>query len=234
MRSIIPTTDLEVTYMHLVDLRPVVTQTSSEAVDQVDNLWPTIANEMAPEETLWVFAPNTYTDTGCVPVGMEIGQRARQAASLTLKNIITRYTEPSASQDFANVYEEILFFVSDRHAYYFDKDPIRISHVYEGNEWGDREMGNSAYHDTEVRRYNPDGKDPGNVWLIENRDQTSGQTVDRTRPLDRSEAIRRCVRAGAPLEETVHLWGTDEAVTTLVEEEDRTPVQRELPVEVTQ
>jgi hypothetical protein len=97
-----------------------------------------------------------------------------------------------------------------------------VEHVYEGNEWGgERKEGNSAYHDTKVRRYNPDGKDPGNVWLDEDRSQTSDQSVNESRPIPLTEAIRRCVLVGSSEGETVYTLHCDDAVGNAIEEEGR-------------
>jgi len=87
--------------------------------------------------------------------------------------------------------------------------------------WGERKTGQSSYHDTEVQRYNPNGKDPGNVWLTEIRDQSPDETVDETQPLRRTEALARCIRAGSEAGETVNLWMTDEEFTEAVNEEER-------------
>jgi hypothetical protein len=68
-----------------------------------------------------------------------------------------------------------------------------------------------------VRRYNPEGKDPGNVWLTEDRAQTADQAIDETRPLPLSEAVQRCVLVGSGDEEIVYtLWADEfeEAITT--------------------
>ena len=107
-----------------------------------------------------------------------------------------------------SAYDEILLFVKNKREYQFHKDEIRVAHVYEGNEWGgEREEGNSAYHDTKVRRYNPDGKDPGNVWLNEDRTQTGNQEIDEVEPLPMERAIRRCILVGLAEDEVVHtLW----------------------------
>lgn len=213
------------TGMHIVDLKPLLATapTINDVLQQTAGLWTTICEEMTDDETLWVFAPNKYDDSGCWPVSMALADYARDESGLTLKNTITRHTELSSGGDMQNGYEEILFFVKDKRSYRFNKDSIRVAHVYEGKEWGgERETGSSAYHDTEVRRYNPNGKDPGNVWLDERRDQSADETIDETRPLPRVEALKRCIRAGSLEDETVHLWmGSDTSFQDAVISEDR-------------
>lgn len=211
-------------HMHVVDLASEFEESSSlEALlERTADLWPEIYGRMTPRETLWVFTANYYADDGTWPVPMALADRIREEADFTLKNIVTRYRDPTDGGDLRSSYEEILFLVKDKRQYFFDKDPIRIAHVYEGNEWGgERETGRSAYHDTEVRRYNPDGKDPGNVWLEEVRTGTEDQTVDETRPLPRIEAFKRCLRAGSTVGETVYLWVGDESFEDAVTAEGR-------------
>lgn len=209
--------------MHLVDLRSLLEQCSSpvDLVQDTVPLWKEIADEMSSRETLWVFAPNKYSSR-CFPTGMVLADEIRNHTDLILKNIVSRHTCRSEGGDFDAVYEEILFLVKDKREYYFDKDAIRIGHVYEGNEWGgEREKGQSAYHDTKVRRYNPNGKDPGNVWLDEIREETPGETIDKTESLPREEAISRCVRAGSEEGEIVQIWLGDDATKDIVQNEDR-------------
>jgi len=212
----------KVTRMHVVDLAPLTEDATAvdSLLQRITQLWSTIYDEMEPEETLWIFVPNTYQEGVCWSVPMAIADRARANTGLILKNIVTRHQEFCSNGDMDNSYEEILFFVKDKRAYRFNKDAIRVAHVYKGNEWGgEREKGNSAYHDTEVRRYNPEGKDPGNVWLNEHRDQTSDETVDETKPLSRTEALRRCLRAGSEEDEEVTLWtANDEFHETVISE----------------
>lgn len=213
-----------VTRMYLVDLERVVSDADllDDLLDRLDGLWTDIHDEMDDEETLWVFAPNRYGDDGCWPVAMAVADAARAETGLILKNVITRHRSPDGGGGMTSTYEEIIFFVKDKGSYRFDKDPIRIAHVYEGNDWtGNRTSGTSAYHDTEVRRYNPNGKDPGNVWLDERRDDTTGQTVDEVRPVPRAEALRRCLRAGSDAGERVDGWFLSEAFHDVIEESGR-------------
>lgn len=199
--------------MYLVDLSKVVSdaETQNNILNETEGLWNAIYERMEPTETLWVIAPNDYRDGRFWPVAMLVADYAREESSLVLKNTITVHRWEDQGGDMESAYDEILFFVKDKREYQFHKDSIRVAHVYEGNEWGgEREEGNSAYHDTKVRRYNPDGKDPGNVWLDEDRTQTDNQEVDEVGPIPLEEALRRCVLAGSGKSETVHtLWADD-------------------------
>lgn len=208
-----PTHKQGINRMHIVDLRDLIAEkdTLKSALAESQNLWNSLYERMDSSETLWVIAPNTYRDGMMWPVAMFAADYIREEAGFALKNIITVHTVSDRSADMVSAYDEILFLVKDKREYQFYKDEIRVSHVYEGNEWGgERKKGNSAYHDTEVRRYNPDGKDPGNVWLEEDRSQTSNQEVDATNPIPFEEAIRRCIRVGSQKNEAVHIvWGSE-------------------------
>ncbi|WP_367175645.1 DNA methyltransferase [Haloarcula rubripromontorii] len=199
--------------MYIVDLKDLIAEneTLEGALAESRGLWDSLYERMDSSETLWIIAPNAYRDGVMWPVAMFAADYIREEAGFALKNTITVHTISDRGADMVSAYDDILFLVKDKREYLFYKDEIRVSHVYEGNEWGDgREKGNSAYHDTEVRRYNPDGKDPGNVWLEEDRSQTPNQEVDATAPISFEEAIRRCIRVGSQEEEAVHtVWGSE-------------------------
>lgn len=210
--------------MYLVDLADTVSEsaTMDELLDTTRGFWSSICEEMRQAETLWVFAPNKRHEGRFLPVAMSVGDEARRESGLSLKNVITVHRETGGGSGLRDAYEEILFFVKDVREYRFHKDAIRTEHVYQGNEWGeDRTEGRSSYHDTAVRRYNPNGKDPGNVWLTEDRSETAGKTVDETRPLARTEAAKRCVRAGSAEGETVHALSVSDDVARTIEAKGR-------------
>ena len=209
--------------MYFVDLRQIVSEaeTQEKVLDEIQGIWQGLYERMEPTETLWVIAPNNYRDRMMWPISMAVADHVRKESDLILKNTITLHQWEDRGGDMESAYDEILFLVKDKREYQFHKDEIRVSHVYEGNEWGgEREEGNSAYHDTKVRRYNPDGKDPGNVWLNEDRTQTDSQEIDEVRPLTMNEAIRRCVLAGSGEDETVcTLW--DDSLKDVIVNENR-------------
>jgi len=209
--------------MYLIDLSRVVSDadTQEEILNATEGLWSTIYDRMETTETLWVVAPNSYRNGQMWPVALEVADYAREESSLTLKNTITVHQWEEQGADMKSTYQEILFFVKDKREYQFHKDAIRVAHVYKGNEWGgEREEGNSAYHDTKVKRYNADGKDPGNVWLDEDRTQTDNQEIDEVGTITLREAVRRCVLVGSGEGETVHtLWADD--IEDVVTGEDR-------------
>lgn len=212
--------------MYFVDLTDVIARASSldEALKRTEGIWESLYDRMEDDETLWVLAPNDYCDGRLWPVAMAMADFAREESDLTLKNTITLHRWDDRGGDMESAYEEILFFVKDKRAYQFYKDRIRTAHVYEGHEWGgEREEGASAYHDTAVKRYNEDGKDPGNVWLNEDRTRTDDQSVDATASLSLQEAIRRCVLVGSSEGETVHVVGCDEVVVETITAEERSP-----------
>lgn len=199
--------------MYLVDLSRMVSasDTQEDVLNATEGLWGALYDRMDLTETLWVVAPNAYRNGRLWPVAMEIADYAREESGLSLKNTITVHQWEDRGGDMESAYDEILFFVKDKREYQFNKDDIRAAHVYEGNEWGgERKEGNSAYHDTKIRRYNPDGKDPGNVWLDEDRTQTENQEVDEVGTIPLEEALRRCVLVGSDEGETVYtLWKND-------------------------
>jgi len=212
--------------MHLVDLSRTVTGADSleDVLDNTRGLWKAIYERMSTTETLWVIAPNDYRDGRMWPVAMAVADYARDESSLVLKNTIAFHQWEDRSADMEFAYNEILFFVRNKRAYQFQKDRIRVPHVYEGHEWGgEREEGNSTYHDTKVKRYNPDGKDPGNVWLDEDRTQTDNQEVDETGSLPLSEAVRRCVLVGSEKGEPVYIIDGNDGLVATVDEEGRIP-----------
>ncbi len=210
--------------MYLVDLRQIVSNADSlsTVLKNTSGLWETIYDRMTVNETLWVVAPNDYRDGQMWPVAMAVADYARKESKLTLKNTITVHHWKESGADMLSAYNEILFFVRDKRQYQFHKDRIRVAHVYEGHEWGgERKEGNSAYHDQKVRRYNPDGKDPGNVWIEEDRTQTDNQEVDDTRPIPLSEAVRRCILVGSEEGESVYLIGVQDDIKKIVPNEGR-------------
>mgnify|MGYP000043392498 CR=1 FL=1 len=210
--------------MYIVDLHSAIREGNSrtEIETSISEFCGEVYEEMADDETLWVFAPNQYSADGCWPVGMSVAESIRAESPLVLKNVISVHTEGDNGGDFRPAYEEVLFLVKDKREYKFNKDAIRVEHVYKGNEWGgERETGSSAYHDTEVRRYNPEGKDPGNVWITELRDETPNEEVDESLPFDRHETFRRCIRAGSDEGETVFTVGANGSTESIIDEEGR-------------
>jgi hypothetical protein len=210
--------------MYLVDLSGIVSnaETQGDILDATEGLWKSIYEQMEPTETLWVIAPNDYRNGRFWPVAMSIGDAAREEADLVLKNTITIHQWNDRGGDMESAYDEILFFVKDKREYQFNKDDIRVAHVYQGNEWGgERKKGNSAYHDTKVKRYNPDGKDPGNVWLEEDRTQTNKQEVDEVGPIPFAEAVRRCILVGSRENEIVYQLWNDDSIDQIIMDEGR-------------
>ena len=124
--------------MHLVDLLPLLddAETMGQVIDRSRRTWSEIYDAMAPEDTLWVFAPNARKDNRYWPIAMATADTVREDSALALKNTITRYRDPKPGDDLSNTYEEILFFVKDKRQYRLDKDRIRVAHVYEGKDWG--------------------------------------------------------------------------------------------------
>ena len=217
----------QVIRMYLADVGDLARRLDnlSSLSDNLSRMAASIYKKMSLQETLWVFSPSESTANEHWPIGMVAAEAFRDETPFTLKNVITRYSEPQGirSNRLVNAYEEILFMVRDLREYYFDKDSIRVQNVYEGNEWLDRDTGRSSYHDHNVKRYNPKGKDPGNVWLNEIRTESSNETVDRVEPLSREEAILRCIRAGSQEEERVTVIGFDEEIKRLIQQENRVP-----------
>jgi hypothetical protein len=220
--------------MYLVDLAEIVSKSATldGVLNETHGLWSALYEEMDPTETLWVFARNEQRDGQFWPVAMSIGDHVKTESELVLKNIITVHRNAGRDGDLRTAYEEILFFVKDTRRYQFNKDEIRIAHVYQGKEWsGDRKEGQSAYHDTAVQRYNPDGKDPGNVWLTEIRNETADEAVDETQPMRQTEALKRCLQAGSSKGETVHAFWLTDKFAAVVEEQNRVLNRRDEAIE---
>jgi hypothetical protein len=132
--------------MHLVDLLPLLNdpETMGQVIDGSHRIWAEIYDAMAPEDTLWVFAPNARKDSRYWPVAMATADAVRDGSALALKNTITRYRDPEPGGNLSNAYEEILFFVKDKRQYRFDKDRIRVAHVYEGKDWAETARADGA------------------------------------------------------------------------------------------
>jgi len=209
--------------MYLVDVEGLIEESEclSDLLDDISRISSEIHEQMREDESLWIFSPSEYREEGYWPVGMAVSDTLQNEQSFVLKNVISRVKEHQQEPHFADISEEIFFLVKDKREYHFNKDEIRVEHVYEDNEWTDRTIGNSSYHDYESRRYNPKGKDPGNVWLREIRSQTADATVDQTRPLSRQEAVRRCVRVGAKEDEVVIAIGFNSSTIDAIEAENR-------------
>ena len=210
--------------MYFIDLTACVSQATSidGLLDETSGLWSSIYDRMSDSEVLWVIAPNDYRGGRMWPAAMAIADHARGEANLVLKNTITVHRWEDRGADMESAYDEILFFVKNKREYRFEKDRIRVAHVYEGHEWGgERRKGNSAYHDQKVSRYNENGKDPGNVWLKEDRTQTDNQEIDETGPIPLEEAVRRCVIVGSDEGEAVYVINGGDSLVDTVTGEDR-------------
>jgi len=202
--------------MYIIDLSNRLEESDGvhSAITDVARLCSDIYNRMDSSDTLWIFATNHYGRDSFVPVSMKLTGEIGDVTDFSLRDIITVHNKDKSSNLFRNSYEEILLLVKNEETYAFYKDDIRVKPVYKGNEWnGHRENGRSSYRDRTTKRYNSSGKDPGNVWLEEIRTDTQNSVLDRTRPLLRSEAIRRCIRAGSIEGEKVHTyWPTNEMI----------------------
>ncbi|WP_436932845.1 DNA methyltransferase [Halosimplex halobium] len=202
--------------MYLVDLTDATLEIRNrEDLDEnVGIAWDRIADDMEDRESLWIYSPNIKTFSGFLPLSQLVAQRAKQKGDFVLRNIISRYKEGESTSrsQLEDTYDDILFFVKDMSEFYFNKDRIRVDPVYKGNEWhGMRTHNESTYHGAEVRRYNPEGKDPGNVWLTEIRDESDDETIDRWEPVSKVEAVERCIRAGSEKSEVIKcVYPTDE------------------------
>lgn len=187
-------------------------------------IWSGIESEMDDKQTLWIFAPHCVSNRGTTLTPLGLAQSVSDSSDLFLRDIITVHTESTPSGLLDSSYQEILFFVKDNDNYYFDKDAIRVDPVYRGEEWhGHRENGRSSYRGEFTKRYNPEGKDPGNVWLSEIRTETDSKVLDRTEPLPREEAVRRCVRAGSEEGDKVAGLWIEDSITEAVRDESRIP-----------
>lgn len=56
---------------------------------------------------------------------------------------------------YQNIFKSVLW-LSVKKDYFFNKDLLRVNHIWKDMEWGKRE-----------KNYHPLGKDMGNIWLIE-------------------------------------------------------------------
>lgn len=103
-----------------------------------------------------------------------------------LRNIITWFIPNiEKTERLNNRYIHIYFFVKNFKNYYFNKDLIREKHIWKGVEWGKRED-----------RYNPLGKDPGNLWLM-TEDDGKGKIIQHV-PLSIDAVLHRIKLVACP------------------------------------
>ena len=210
--------------MYLVDVLERLESGSSKkgVLSETTDVCSSIYENMDVADTLWVFTPHILSEEFGPITPMSLCDSIQADTDLLLRNLITVYRHIGYDSLLRGSFEEILLLVKDKENYYFDKDSIRVEPVYQGNEWnGNRENGRSSYRDKVTKRYNSEGKDPGNVWMEEIRTETSNKVLDRTIPISRKEAIKRCVRAGSKRGDVITvIWPSDEA-EDIIESEDR-------------
>lgn len=211
--------------MHIIDISNYM-----EVNSDVDEVWllstPVevcceIYDEMATSGTLWLFVPHRMLKQPGTITPMQLADEILVKSEYYLKNIITIHHHVGPNNLLRGAYEEIYLFAKDPREYAFNKDAIRIEPVYKGAEWfGTRDNGQTSYGDRITRRYNEQGKDPGNVWVHEVRTDTAGQVLDRSEPFPRKEAVRRCIRAGSNIGDPVFtMWPSDEVEMVIKNEE---------------
>ena len=105
---------------------------------------------------------------------------AEKFSDLYLKNVIIAPSFRNFKKNliFNNYVTNILFLSKDE-KYYFNKDPIRETHIWKNVEWGKRK-----------KNYNPKGKDPGNVWM-KTKDDGKANIIEHC-PLSFEDVVERC------------------------------------------
>lgn len=103
--------------------------------------------------------------------------------------VIPRRTEKNTFND--NIVY-LLWFCRDKSKMFFDKDIIREKHIWKDVEWGKRK-----------KNYNPNGKDPGNVWIPTEDDGKANITSHKL--LTDSEVLERCIKATSRPDDNVLL-----------------------------
>jgi len=218
--------------MYLVDLIGYL-ETKKNNLDNDQPITAEIANncdeiyqDMRDDESIWVYSPHMFRYQGEKITSMDIYSKIQNKTNLFLRDMITIYRYTDFDAHFLAAFEEGSLFVKDVSEYYFDKDAIRTDPVYRGDEWnGERQNGRSAYRDRTTKRYNPDGKDPGNVWLNEIRTESKGKVLDRTKPFPQKETIHRCIRASSRPGETITLlWPRSELVAAIDDERNNVEI----------
>tara|TARA_Y100001954_G_C15819867_1_gene609382 strand:- start:115 stop:1557 length:1443 start_codon:yes stop_codon:yes gene_type:complete len=100
------------------------------------------------------------------------------------------------SDGFDNV-QYLLWFVKDHKKMFFLKDKIREKHIWKDVEWGKRK-----------KNYNPNGKDPGNVWLPTN-DDGRGKITEHL-ILEDIEILERCVISTSKVGDNILIYFNSE------------------------
>lgn len=104
------------------------------------------------ENNYFVIVNNVKHDN--LPITLIICDYAENVG-LSLVDEIIWLCDTKSNNTFKNTFKSILWFTKKTN-YDFNKDILRVKHIWKDMEWGKRE-GN----------YHPLGKDPGNVWIKE-------------------------------------------------------------------
>jgi len=144
--------------------------------------------------SFWLIAGHARLCDRLQPKGFEIAEYIINQG-MFLRNIIVWFmpNDKTFAERLTNRYVHIYFFVKDPHSYYFNKDLIREKHIWKDVEWGKRSG-----------RYNPLGKDPGNVWLMTEDDGKGNKTSHI--PLSFDTVIERIKKATFPKNGKMRLY----------------------------
>lgn len=174
-------------------------------LEKYDKLWSELESNFSPQSTLWIISENYYSPERVIPISHEIYKRVVKNSNWTLKNIISVFMYPEGSieeNELVPAYRTVLFFVKDK-KYHFDKDKIRLPYVYKGKEWGDRTHGSSGYHNGKKSlRYGGKGRDPGNVFYKEIRDES--MRIINILPISIEKLVEDITRVTIPESGTLH------------------------------
>jgi len=138
-----------------------------------------LAEDISDNGSLLVFSHDDYVDGELDPWPLKLERGIRDITDLKLKNIFIVYREidTPVGKPLSSAYTSVLFFVKST-KYIFTKDEVREPHIFKDLEWGKRSQGISGYHQgRESERYPSRGRDPGNVFYKDRRDET-GVVID--------------------------------------------------------
>lgn len=110
--------------------------------------------QLSPTSCVFVFCRSEYDAHGDVQHDFLEVIKAGVDAGLTYVNTIVAPTARCIEADLPDNVQYIVWFANDYKSMYFLKDAIREPHIWKDVEWGHR-----------AKNYNPNGKDPGNVWI---------------------------------------------------------------------
>lgn len=155
------------------------TGSHEEFLSRSEGFWKNAFNQLPKEGSLWVISTNLRYNGELIPFPLLLCGCIQKNTKFKLRNLLIWYKlqKPPHDKPFLPAYEIVLFFVKSLKDYYFNKDAVKVPHVFKDIEWGKRTVGISGYSEREKLRYGPKGRDSGNVLYVDQRN-SEGRILD--------------------------------------------------------